>query len=140
MLELIFLAVAIYILWYHFSSKKEGYNGLPDPCVHMMETGFSQSAVQACQAYAKRCGDSCEPYPVVSSEISHIYNKLGVGKGRAPSAKDNLDAVLYLTHDGCPTGLGPGNPCTEGEEECPSPYKCGVASGSCECPSNPYYN
>ncbi|HMP28002.1 MAG TPA: hypothetical protein PKD85_00285 [Saprospiraceae bacterium] len=140
MLELIILALVIFLIWHHFSSKKEGYSGLPDPCVHMMETGFSQEAVQACSAYAKRCSDDCEPYPVLSQEVTDIYSKLGVGQGHIPTAKDNAIAISDLTHDGCPTGLGPGNPCTQGEEECPYPYKCGVSSGKCECPSNPYYN
>lgn len=117
---------------------KERYDGLPDPCVHMMETGFTEDAADACASYASKCKDTCEPYPIATQMVANIYAKYGVGPGKPPTADVDKKVVDELNSAQCLTGLGPGNPCTPGEEDCYSPLVCGQ-QGKCVCPSDNVY-
>ena len=140
MFEIILLILVIAFAWLLCTkcSKQERYDDMmPDPCVHMMETGFSNDTVKACQAYATKCMDTCEPYPVVTDLVNQIYNQLGLGMGNSPDSQADAQARQMLLNGACSTSMGPGAPCTEGMEECMYPYTC--QNSACQCPPNPGY-
>lgn len=114
------------------------YGIMPDACVHMMETGFSPAAVSACAAYAQRCGDTCEPYPMTTVEVNNLYAQFGIVPGKPPSADVDAKITALLKSDVCIKSAGPGGACVDGEEDCPYPYVCSNiddnGNGTCQCP------
>lgn len=130
-LLLIILATILCFLLYK-TLKVEKYEEIPDACVHMMERGgFSDVAVQACQNYAKRCGDACSPYPMTTAEMKEISAKYGILDSGKISSEQDAAVVNAFNNAKCLSGFGPGKPCVSGEEECPSPYVC--VNGKCQC-------
>lgn len=127
---LLLLVLLLIILFY---TTREKYQEIPDACVHMMEHGgFSDEAISACENYAKRCGDSCSPYPMTGEKLKEIYAKLNIPSDGQLSAAQISGLIKAFNTGDCIAGLGPGNPCTPGDEECQSPYVCG-ADGKCKC-------
>lgn len=117
------------------------YPVIPDACVHMMESGFSSAAVTACAAYATRCGDTCEPYPMTTVEVNKLYNQFGILRGVPPSSEVDAKITALLGSDICITAAGPGGACVDGNEDCPYPYLCSNVddngNGTCQCPPKP---
>ena len=145
-LIIIALIVAFLIFvtqWCTCKGSNDGFDYpiLPDACVRMMESGFSSAAVDACAAYAKRCGDTCQPYPMTSVEVNKLYAQFGVVEGTTPSADIDAKITALLGTDICITGAGPGGACTDGMEDCPFPYLCSNidqdGNGTCQCPPRP---
>lgn len=130
----------LFVTMYCSCRSRDGfdYPVLPDACVHMMETGFSPAAVNACASYASRCKDTCEPYPMTTVEVNKLYAQFGIISGKPPSADVDAKITALLKSDVCITSAGPGGACVDGEEDCPYPYVCGNVNvdgnGTCQCP------
>lgn len=131
-MKIILILLVILIIYLSFNTR-EKYSNVPDICVHMMETGFSNQTIQACENYANKCGDTCDPYPIVTEKLKELYNKYGVGKGSVPSTQIDLNIRKELLTSPCILGVGPGNDCVDGEEDCQAKYVCNA--GKCRCPS-----